>query len=835
MSSPARPTPSRNAAPVRDDGNDIDHAANAIDALRREWRAGFNGRELRQFAVPAVSRLVQLAPSHELEAESRAVLERLHAYDHLTIDRRKLELTQVAEQLKSIQARFAHAASPAAPVGKLNEAVAPGRRAAPTPVKPSIPPAVKQVAPDAPITSLPRVGDAVAKKLAKLGVERVDQLLSLSPRRHIDYSRTVEIGSIVGFSGRQEVTLGGQIVELNEIRTGTPRVTARMADGTGWVRITWFNPWIAKQLTVGDRIAISGMPDEGFGGLSFTNPEWERAGAPSLSTGRLVPIYPLTAGLAQKSVRTLTRAALDATKSTIVDFLPASIRDERKLVDLVTAFEHLHYPSGYAAFEDARRRLGFDRLLLLQLGLLQRRTERKHAAGVAFRPATTAVAGFIHGLPFQLTAAQRRVLDELLADLQRPEPMARLLQGDVGSGKTVVAAAAAIVAHANGAQSAIMAPTEILAEQHSHNFRGLFLGLSGDAAPEVALLTGSTRPKVRKEMLAALAGGEIDVIVGTHALLQPDVQFHRLGFVVIDEQHRFGVRQRAELKLKARGREPHILSMTATPIPRTLNIVLNGDMDVSIIDELPPGRLPIDTRRYAAAERSVAYDLVRQQVAAGHQVFVICPLVDESEVSEMKAATAEAERLRRDVFPRLRIATLHGKMSGREKDRIMTAFRDREFDILVATSVIEVGIDVPNATVMLVEGADRFGLAQLHQFRGRVGRGGSRSYCLLLADETSPDGEARLQLLTETNDGFVLADKDLELRGPGDFIGTRQSGLPEMGWVVHGLDTRLLEEARQAAAQLIATDPELAAGEFALLRDEVAAFWATAPAGASMA
>jgi ATP-dependent DNA helicase RecG len=659
-------------------------------------------------------------------------------------------------------------------------------------------------------------------------VRQVGDILKLSPRRHIDYSRTVAIGSILGFGRGDEVTLAGEIVELNEVRAGKPRVTAKLADGTGWVRITWFNTWVAKQIALGDRIAISGKPDEGFSTLSFTNPEWERSGGAALSTGRLVPVYPLTKGLAQKSVRGITRAALDATRSTIVEFLPLSLREERDLLDLGAAYEQAHYPDSYADLEQAQRRLAFDTLLLLQLGLLRRRAERVSATGIPLAPAVGALHNFTRGLPFRLTSAQERALREIVADLSRPAPMGRLLQGDVGSGKTAVAAAAAVIAVANAAQVAVMAPTEILAEQHYHNLRGLYAHLPEKEAPRVALLTGSTSAAARRELMPALASGDIDLLVGTHALIQPEVTFQRLALIVIDEQHRFGVRQRAELIAKARGPEPHVLAMSATPIPRTLNMVLNGDMDVSIIDELPPGRIPIDTRRYIGIDRSLAYDLVRQQVGAGRQVFVICPLIEESEITDAKAATAETERLRRDVFPDLRIATLHGRMSSREKDRVMTAFRDGESDILVSTSVIEVGIDVPNATVMLVEGADRFGLAQLHQFRGRVGRGGNRSYCLLLADQSSPDGEARLQLMTESNDGFVLAEKDLDLRGPGDFIGTRQSGLPEMAWVDGSFDTRLLDEARQTAEQIIGRDARLHAAEHQALRQQLERFWASA-------
>ena len=370
-----------------------------------------------------------------------------------------------------------------------------------------------------------------------------------------------------------------------------------------------------------------------------------------------------------------------------------------------------------------------------------------------------------------------------------------------------------------------MAPTEILAEQHLQNLGALFAHLPESSRPRVRLLTGATRKTERQETLDGLLAGDIDVLIGTHALIQEGVQIPRLALSVVDEQHRFGVRQRGALLSTASGQLPHQLAMTATPIPRTLNLVLHGDLDVSVLSERPPGRVPVETRRFIGSERDVAYALVRQEVAAGRQVFVLCPLVEESEVIEAKAAVAEAERLSQEVFPELRIATLHGRMKSREKDAVMTAFRERQFDLLVSTSVIEVGIDVPNATVMLVEGADRFGLAQLHQFRGRVGRGGARSYCLLLAEEGSADGEERLQAMVASDDGFALAETDLALRGPGDFIGTRQSGLPEMSWLEGVFDTRLLERARSAAASLLSADPNLEQPEHRRLAQRLADFW----------
>nr|MBA2468733.1 DNA helicase RecG [Chloroflexia bacterium] len=367
-----------------------------------------------------------------------------------------------------------------------------------------------------------------------------------------------------------------------------------------------------------------------------------------------------------------------------------------------------------------------------------------------------------------------------------------------------------------------------LAEQHERSLERLYAALPEAQRPAIALLTGSTRAKRRREIDAALSAGKIDILVGTHALVQNAVTFHDLALAIVDEQHRFGVRQRALLAQKANGLQPHMLSMTATPIPRTLNLVLSGDLDVSIMDEVPKGRIPIETRLYRKAERNDAYRLVREQVKRGCQVFVICPLVEESDTIEAKAAVEEAQRLKEDVFPDLRIDVVHGKMASKKKDEVMTAFRDHEFDILVSTSVIEVGIDIPNATVMMIEGAERFGLSQLHQFRGRVGRGDAQSYCVLLADEATAGGDARLETMVATNDGFLLAEKDLELRGPGDFMGTRQSGLPELGWLEGGFDTRLIEIARAAAERLLAADPEIDIRRFPRLKPRLQQYWATA-------
>jgi ATP-dependent DNA helicase RecG len=802
--------------------------------LRREWRDGCRAGMVYQTALGSVRRLLAAATSEQLAADLSSVIADLEAYRDLPPDRRRSALTGIAAALKRLAPQMVALAEPAPPLGTLDSALRSTPSAQPrtstTPPQAALV-AAPQHALDDPVTVLKGAGGATEKKLAKLGVRTVGDLLLLSPRRHIDYSRTIRIGEALNLRPGSDVTVRGRVTDLQLHRgPGAPRVTIKLADVSGWVRVTWFNQYLASVLRVGDEIAVSGTLEAGYGPLAFTGPEWERMGsgaAEGISTGRIVPVYPLTAGLAQKSMRGFARQALDSALGRVEDYLPDTIRlaGDDPLPALRDAVAQIHYPDDRSSVERAKRRLAFDDLFLLQFGLVRRKQERRAHEGVPIQIDELLLKRWQASLPFHLTSAQQSALAEILADIRQTKPMARLLQGDVGAGKTAVAAAAMLAARGSGMQAALMAPTEILAEQHLRNLVGLYAGLPRQQRPRVRLLTGATRATERREILTAASAGEIDILVGTHALIQDGVELPRLGLTVVDEQHRFGVRQRAALSGKAEGQLPHQLAMTATPIPRTLNLVIHGDLDVSVIGELPPGRIPIETRRYIGAEREAAYDLVRQEVAQGHQVFVICPLVEASEQIEAKAAVEEGERLARDVFPDLRIAILHGRMKSREKDEVMTGFRDRRCDVLVSTSVIEVGIDVPNATVMLIEGADRFGLAQLHQFRGRVGRGGTRSHCLLLADEASPDGEERLQTMVASDDGFLLAEKDLELRGPGDFIGTRQSGLPEMPWLEGVFDTRLLDRARRAAEGLLAADPELARPEHARLRERFVRFW----------
>ncbi len=819
----------------------------ALESLRDLWREGLTtSRREVAMADRWIKALGSWAPTTETSHRIEQARARLDAYRFLDETARASELKALAAEIKAISGDLRDAAPALTPVGLLDGAIGAARVGArePKPAPPAPAPrasapraasAMPQLKPESPVTALPGVGDTVAKKLLahKHPMETLGDVIALAPTRHIDFSRTTTISEAIREMHREfgrpegfEVTVRGEITKIQDNSFAKPpRISITMTDGTGSLKVTWFNSFMGRQLTVGDELVVSGALEDGFGAFGMTSPEWEYAHRAGLSTGRLVPVYPLTKGLAQKSLRTMTRNALDATQGRLYDPLPEPIRRKVGLLPLWDAYERIHYPADGDQLHAGQRRLAFDDLFYLQLGYLIQRRDRQSGGGVPMTVERPIIDAFLAGLPFTLTGDQRKVLAEIERDLAADVPMSRLLQGDVGSGKTVIAAAAALIATANGYQAAIMAPTEILAEQHERNLQHLFDGLPEALRPTVGLLTGSTKARQRRSLLESLAAGHLQILVGTHAIIQPTVQYDKLAVAVVDEQHRFGVKQRGELALKGTGAAPHVLAMTATPIPRTLNLVVHGDLDVSVIAERPPGRIPIETRRYRASERDLAYDLVRQEVGAGRQVFVICPLVEESEQIEAKAATAEAERLQTEVFPELRVELLHGKMAAKQKDAVMSVFRDRQADILVATSVIEVGIDIPNATVMMIEGSERFGLAQLHQFRGRVGRGAHRSYCLLLSDNEAGDGDSRLEAMIESDDGFVLAERDLDLRGPGDFLGTRQSGLPELSWLADSFDTRLLDAARSAAEALLTEDPHLERPDNKAVAEMLQDFW----------
>jgi len=687
-----------------------------------------------------------------------------------------------------------------------------------------------------PVASLHGVGPSLAAKLEKLGVASVRDLLCLFPRRHIDYSQTKPIRDLVE-GGEQTIVANvwqAGVTQFGRIK-GTEAV---VGDETGNIRVVWFNqPWVAQKLAVNARVALSGRVNVFRGERLFESPEWDLVEERDLiHAGRLVPVYPLTKGLYPRQIRNLMKRVIDSWAWQEREFLPDEIRERRKLIGLTEALKQAHFPETLELQGRARERLAFDELFVLQLGVLARKKDwQEGEEGKPLNSSSDGVGRFLKGLPFQLTSAQKQAMSEVLSDIGRLRPMSRLLQGDVGSGKTVVATAALVAAAESGFQSALMAPTQILAEQHFKTITRLLQ--STDTFEEngiryhsgllsrplsVALLTGSTAEKKKGHIYERIKAGEVDIVIGTHALVQKGVEFDRLAMVVVDEQHRFGVMQRAALRQK--GFNPHLLVMTATPIPRTLALTLFGDLDISVISEMPPGRQRVKTRWLWPQHRARAYEFVHRQVGEGHQAFVICPLVEESEVIEAKAAVTEFERLSHEVFPDLRLGLLHGRMSGNEKEDVMRRFSEKGFDILVSTAVVEVGIDVPNATVMLVEGADRFGLSQLHQFRGRVGRGEAQSYCILLSDNPSPEGRERLALIERTWDGFLLAEEDMKLRGPGEFFGTRQSGLPDLRMAKLS-DVAILEQAREEAVRLFEKDRDLKSPGYALLRARVARMW----------
>lgn len=661
------------------------------------------------------------------------------------------------------------------------------------------------------------VGPRTAGQLQKLGIETIRDLITFYPRRYIDYRSLKPISHL---TYGEQVTIVGTVWETKSqrARTGRKVVHSIIGDGTATIQCTWFNqPWLVNKLKAGATVMVSGKVNQYLGRLVFQSPEWELVEKEHLHTGRIVPIYPLTSGLSAKVMRSHVKRAVDYWARRTPDPISAEALSLYDLMNLETALLQIHFPNTWDRLEAARRRLVFDELLVVQLGMLRQRHQWQSKPGLALPADDECVQGLLRRLPYELTSAQSRALAAIRKDMAQSLPMNRLLQGDVGSGKTVVAAAAMHIAVGQDAQAALMAPTEILAEQHFRNLSALL-----DQA-RVRLLTGSVPAQEKKQIYDALADGEIDVVVGTHALIQEGVGFHNLGLVIVDEQHRFGVAQRAELRQK--GYNPHMLVMTATPIPRSLALTLYGDLDVTLIDEMPPGRQQVETRWLEPVSRERAYRFLRAECQAGRQAFIICPLVEASDKSEAKAAVDEHKRLEEQVFPDLRLGLLHGRMKSEDKEAAMSAFYHGETDILVSTSVVEVGIDVPNATIMLVEGANRFGLAQLHQFRGRVGRGEHQSYCILLADSPTPEATERLNALVATNDGFVLAEKDLELRGPGEFFGTRQSGLPDLK-LAGVTDIKTLECAREEAERIHAQDPMLETPGYRLLAREVEWFWA---------
>lgn len=674
---------------------------------------------------------------------------------------------------------------------------------------------MNEILPDSDIRFLKGVGEKRAAAFYSLGVRTVNDLLSHYPRAYED--RTA-VKKIIECENNETVCIKATVssaLHKNIVRKNMTVYTLRVSDGTGFMDMVWFNMrFLEGKFKTGDTFIFYGKvqtsPKKQMQSPIYEKPECQS------QTGRIIPVYPLANGLTQNLVRTSVEHALSQTAGRLSETLPEFLRLTYNLCELNFAIQNIHFPANQEAYEAARKRFVFEELFYLQTALFSLKDRRSNEQTIPFED-TACVASFLSALPFALTGAQNRVVSEICADLGRGKPMNRLVQGDVGSGKTVVAAAAMYVAAQNGFQSAMMAPTEILAGQHYENLRGLFQPFG----VEVELLTGSMGTKAKRETLERLASGASSIVVGTHALISEDVSFQKLGLVITDEQHRFGVNQRRLLSDK--GSNPHTLVMTATPIPRTLALIVYGDLDISAIDELPPGRKKVDTFVVGESMRTRIQAFIRKEINAGHQAYIVCPLVEDSPQMDLKSVTEYASHLQKNIFPDLPVAFLHGKMKPSEKEDIMARFAAGVIPILVATSVIEVGVNVPNASVMVIENAERFGLSQLHQLRGRVGRGSDKAYCILFCQSRQEATLERMNIMRQTNDGFKIAEKDLELRGPGEFFGTRQHGLPPLKIANLYCDMDILKQTTEAARNLLASDPEFLHPENSGIKQKIAA------------
>ena len=636
-----------------------------------------------------------------------------------------------------------------------------------------------------------------------MGVKTVKDFLLYFPRTYEDKRIFTPISEI---KTDQVNNIKGKISNLfhTRSRTGKALTRAVLNDKTGSVQVIWFNqPFLKKSLRNGQKIILSGKANFKFGKTTIQNPGYEEIKPELTHTGRIVPVYHQTEGINSKWIREKLKPLIDEWSNLLEDHLPASIIQEYGLIKYGEAVREVHFPTEENNLEKAKFRLSFDELFILQLKALQKKWQWQNVEVHAQKPIPihNEVQQLIASLPFELTSAQKTSLKEILWDLNQKYPMSRLIQGDVGSGKTVVAGIAAFNTIKAGYQCAIMAPTEILAKQHYATLFKLFQPYSFN----IGFISGSITGSVKNDIIDGLKTGTVDLIIGTHSLIQEGIGFKKLGLAVIDEQHRFGVKQREILKANG---APHLLSLSATPIPRTLAMTIYGDQDLSIIDEMPKGRQEIITRVVPENKRTDAYRWIENQILKGRQAFVICPLIDESDTLEIKSAIQEYERLKTEIFPDLNLGLLHGKMKSQEKEAVMNIFKDNKINILISTSVIEVGIDVPNASIMLIEGADRFGLSQLHQFRGRVGRGEHQSYCFLFPKNNSEDSRIRLSAMANYSSGFKLAEIDLQMRGPGEIFGVKQSGIPDLK-MASLTDSKTIELARKAAQEIIDTDPKL--------------------------
>ncbi len=774
--------------------------------LRDEYRDGFrNRRDLDRIVVNWKLEVDRLPDKEGARRLLSAVRPLLKGYDRLSLGERQHVVIQVGQDLTRLLD------DPKGGVGGDNrESVVTLAVASPRPRKPTI-------SLDSDLQFLKGVGPKMAGRLKRLGLFTVRDLLHHYPRRWEDRTRVRQVRAL-----REGVveTVRGVLREpmVKRPRPGLVIVQAALEDETGRVWLTWFNqPYLVKQLPTGKTVTATGKVERRFQ-IQMMNPDLE-LGREGAQTGRIVPVYPLTSSVTQRWIRKLQYWVVPTYAPLVSGTVPESVLKQESLLcslpDYSTALLEYHWPPDYKRLDRARRRLAFEELFLLQFEVAyKRRTREREPRILEYSWLDEGVRSeFVGFLPFHLTGAQERVIAEIMDDLRLKTPMNRLLQGDVGAGKTVVAAFACFVAIRNGYQAALMAPTEILAEQHYKKLKHLL----EPAGISVGLLTGSLRKKVKREVYQKVADGTLQLLVGTHALIQEELEFKALSMVVVDEQHKFGVMQRTTLRLK--GKNPDLLVMTATPIPRTLALTLYGDLEVSRLDELPPGRQPIRSQSVPFSQRNQVYELIRREVNAGRQAYIVCPLVEESDRLEATAAVEQAEVLQNKVFPEFSVGLLHGKMKAAVKEEIMEDFRSGKFQILISTTVIEVGVDVPNATVMLVQDADRFGLAQLHQLRGRVGRGEHPSYCIFMGDPSSRESYRRLQAIARLSDGFEVAEEDLQIRGPGDYYGFRQSGFPDFKAADLLRDQDLLDIARNMARKLLANDPELTAPEHKLLRD----------------
>lgn len=659
------------------------------------------------------------------------------------------------------------------------------------------------------------IGEKKAQALNKLGVFSLYDLISFFPRKYEDRSQLRPIAMTMDGETVCIQALVADTPRLAHIRRGMDLVKLRAVDDSGAVDITFFNqPYAKDNLHRGECYNFFGRIEIKGGRRTMANPVYEQEARAGQVTGRIVPVYRLCAGLNQRTIMQAVRYGLDCCLDKLPEVLPESVRQRCQLAQAPYAYENIHFPTGFEALELARRRLIFEELFILSCALGRMHRERSMDEGIRMEQHDMEV--FWHSLPFRPTGAQRRAVSQAAADMCSGAVMSRLVQGDVGSGKTLVAAALIWLCAANGYMSAFMAPTEILAEQHYHTLSEMLspFGL------RVGKLTGSMSAKEKRMVKAQLQNAELDLIIGTHALFSQDVAYSRLALVITDEQHRFGVNQRSALIGK--GTRPHVLVMSATPIPRTMALIIYGDLDISVIDELPPGRQKVDTFAVDESYRARLNGFIRKQVQEGRQVFVVCPMVEENEELPIKLRSAQEHATQLSAtFPDLKVACIHGKMNAKNKDQIMASFVAGETDILVATTVIEVGVDVPNASLIVIENAERFGLSQLHQLRGRVGRGSHKSYCVLVSDNDSPEVKARLDIMRKTNDGFKISEEDLRLRGPGDFFGSRQHGLPEMHVADLGADVNVLQKAQDESRRILALDPELTLPEHSVLRDRV--------------